>query len=516
MKRYLISSLLIILINSNSFCQVINCNWVEHISFSPNFYSRAIGKIIPDSQGNIYYLFNVSYDTIYLNNSQFNVRRAGLIVSKLNATGNVVWAKLVSFCIGGGFVLDNFGNLYIAGASISRSNQGELTIVDNDTISSDESFFVLKLDTSGIVKWWRTAGPGAGACGYPGYSCNISVDVQGNIYWSRRYCGSPISFGNNVLNVSNTSGCFIAKYDSSGNNIWAEADTTLGTGPGFIDGQGNYYLCGSNFAKYDTSGTLAWYRNDIYLPGARNFVVDNLQNIYITGYYTYYPPYQNPNPIVIGNDTLDNYSGGVYMIKLDPSGNIIWVKSSGDTTGIDNAVWPPYIAIDQNDDLYILGDHYLRMSFGHDTLPNDFVQIFLTKFDSSGTEIWAKSIGGDSSEYAGAIAIDNSGNLYISGTFNSDTLNLGNTSLINTHPGLNPRNYDMFLTKINVLTANINNDQNTTNVLIYPNPTTTSFKIKLPPQIKSIRIYNSLGQLIENRMTKTQAEQSFTIKENGV
>ena len=53
-------------------------------------------------------------------------------------------------------------------------------------------------------------------------------------------------------------------------------------------------------------------------------------------------------------------------------------------------------------------------------------------------------------------------------------------------------------------------------LIIYPNPTSSAFKIKLPQQAKYLKIYDPLGQLIESATLKNQSEQSFSINENGI
>ena len=58
--------------------------------------------------------------------------------------------------------------------------------------------------------------------------------------------------------------------------------------------------------------------------------------------------------------------------------------------------------------------------------------------------------------------------------------------------------------------------ENENSVTIFPNPTNSSFTIKVPPNIKYICIYNSLGQIVEKRKVNNQTELNFEIKENGI
>src|SRR6185295_15766788 len=45
--------------------------------------------------------------------------------------------------------------------------------------------------------------------------------------------------------------------------------------------------------------------------------------------------------------------------------------------------------------------------------------VFISKLDSSGNFIWAKAIGGITDDYGSSIAIDDSGNIYVTGYFSS-------------------------------------------------------------------------------------------------
>lgn len=56
---------------------------------------------------------------------------------------------------------------------------------------------------------------------------------------------------------------------------------------------------------------------------------------------------------------------------------------------------------------------------------NDF---FITKLDSTGSPLWAKSFGGSGDSYTNAIALDASGNTYSTGSF-SGSITVGNTTL---------------------------------------------------------------------------------------
>ena len=71
--------------------------------------------------------------------------------------------------------------------------------------------------------------------------------------------------------------------------------------------------------------------------------------------------------------------------------------------------------------------------FGPDTISNVFnADVFLVKYDSSGSPLWAISAGGPRDDQGASVCTDPSGNVYITGYFYSPSITFGTTTLINT------------------------------------------------------------------------------------
>lgn len=119
-----------------------------------------------------------------------------------------------------------------------------------------------------------------------------------------------------------------------------------------------------------------------------------------------------------------------------------WAK----TAGGPNSDISRSTAIDSEGNIYQLG--YFKntlITFGTVILQNTnpgFDDIFISKYNPNGNVIWSKTITGKNDDKAYAICLDHAGNLYIAGSFNSDTLFLDNLSLVNK--GFN----DMFIAKL--------------------------------------------------------------------
>lgn len=135
--------------------------------------------------------------------------------------------------------------------------------------------------------------------------------------------------------------------------------------------------------------------------------VDKNGNIFITGSFQGLSDF-NPN-----TENLERTSAGkddVFIEKLDPNGNLIWVKTFGglqDDRGRS-------IKTDIDGNVYVGGSFTGKVDF--DPGPSTFeitgrdpVDNFIIKLNSSGDFIWAKSFGGF---IINALAIDNSGNIY--------------------------------------------------------------------------------------------------------
>src|SRR6476620_8112183 len=84
------------------------------------------------------------------------------------------------------------------------------------------------------------------------------------------------------------------------------------------------------------------------------------------------------------------------------------------------------IKVDNSGNVYTIGTFEGSADFdtgpGTDMITsNGQKDIFILKLDSLGGQVWNKRIGGIKSDYATGLALDDAGNLYITGTF-ADTI----------------------------------------------------------------------------------------------
>jgi hypothetical protein len=246
-------------------------------------------------------------------------------------------------------------------------------------------------------QWARQAinSPGAsegyGAC----------VDPSGNAIITGYFEGPTAVFGNYTLSTANVNDFYVVKYDPNGNVLWAKSSN--GSGNGLL----TFGVC------CDASG-----------------------NIFVTGIF-------GSTLAVLGTYTLTRPAGGedVFIVKYDPNGNVLWARRSQGGAVAGNA--GNSVSADQAGNVFIAGAFSSpTLSFGTYTLTNTgYSNIFLTKYDTNGNVLWAKSAGGQGGDAAYTICTDAGGNAFIAGAVQSSTVAFGSYTLSNTG------NTSAFLTK---------------------------------------------------------------------
>ena len=97
-----------------------------------------------------------------------------------------------------------------------------------------------------------------------------------------------------------------------------------------------------------------------------------------------------------------------FLIKYNSSGTKEWTKQEG-SSGDDYAYG---VAVDSSDNIYVTGYTDKKLHGNNNTGRFD---MFLVKYNSSGTRQWTKQLGTSNNEYASAIETDSSGNIYVTG-----------------------------------------------------------------------------------------------------
>jgi Beta-propeller repeat len=205
---------------------------------------------------------------------------------------------------------------------------------------------------------------------------------------------------------------FAALYKTDGTSQWLRQFGTAGNdiAAGIAaDSAGNYYVGGTDVsgttipdpngyvAKYNSGGTSQWR---VDLTGAFSaeaiaaLVADSAGNTYAAG--------------LTGGSPFS--PAKAYLAKYDTDKKKIWeasytlTKSSSATS----------VAIDAGGNVYIAGITNATLSTNVDA-PFTGGDVLVAKFSSTGQKLWDKTIASTGAEYARGIAVDPTGNVYITG-----------------------------------------------------------------------------------------------------
>lgn len=227
----------------------------------------------------------------------------------------------------------------------------------------------------------------------------VVVDQDGYIY-ATGYYNEEADFGpyNTSFSFPNSKEVFVSKMDSNGNYLWVK------NGLNYFDDRGLGLCVDENGFIYVTGtcwGGLEWGGLSVY-----NF----------TG-----------------------YTDQIFIVKLDPAGNEVWMKNAG----VNEAGYPynddhgQDLAADGEGNIYVTG--FLSNNSDTDVLdavfdgisvpmqPNDSLA-YVAKLDTDGNWAWVETFDGIFASRDNACALDDEGNVYITGSFTDDAI-FGSTTL---------------------------------------------------------------------------------------
>ncbi|MFH1129818.1 MAG: SBBP repeat-containing protein [Pseudomonadota bacterium] len=288
---------------------------------------------------------------------------------------------------GKGIAVDTSGNVYITGYFEEQVVFGNINLVTK----GQQDVFVAKILPTGQIDWAISVG---GEKSDKAYS--ITLDTVGNAYVTGEFSGQA-TFGNTTLSSEGSADVFVAKVLSSGQTDWA-----ISAGGGNSD-------------------------------KAYSIALDNTGNAYISGEFWEQPTF--------GTTTLSSEGNGdIFVAKVLPTGQFDWTISAGGT------YWDKgnSIAVETSGNVYVTGEFGDEATFGAITLSSKGNwDMFVAKVLPSGQFDWALSAGETSEDKGKDIALDNSGNIYVTGHFHDkEQVTFGTTTL--TSQG----NWDVFVAKV--------------------------------------------------------------------
>ena len=270
--------------------------------------------------------------------------------------------------------VDTAGNVYVTGASMS----------DTGSNSQYLDFVTIKYLPNGDTAWVRRQDFGGKDIPY-----GLGVDAQGNVY---------------VTGANNDSRMATVKYSPSGVLLWSRLFGSQGGAFDLaLDSGGHAVVCGTSYRssvdraviKYLPNGDTAWVR-----------------------YYDWAGYEDDARAIALGPSagiatTGAGYNGGTgshyVTVTYDSTGTMRWASAYSGP-----ADWniPEDVVTDLDGDVYVAGSSQGTLW--------DYLTI---KYDSLGETLWTRRYDGPAHGWdkASAVAVDSSGNAYVTGFSTGDS-----------------------------------------------------------------------------------------------
>lgn len=133
------------------------------------------------------------------------------------------------------------------------------------------------------------------------------------------------------------------------------------------------------------------------------------------------------NEFSIGDTSVTSIGAmDVFIAKFDVNGNFQWVESAGGVTDDKGKS----LAVNDSGDVYITGDINFTSKFGDYTVEHTgFSDSFVAKYGSDGVCKWAKSFGGTLFDSGECIEMANNGDVVIAGNF-GDQIEINSQTII--------------------------------------------------------------------------------------
>ena len=298
---------------------------------------------------------------------------------KYTSSGDTAWIRRYNgpsdhYDYAYGIAVDESGNIYVTGASYD--------------LTTNYDYVTIKYTPLGDTAWIRRYNSPSDN---PDKAYGIAVDKNGNVYVTGRSSYDYATIKYTPTGVID----WIRRYDGPANDI-SEARAIA------IDSSSNVYVTGyskgeftnSDYAtiKYTSSGDTAWikrYDVDNNQDEANAIAVDDSGNCYVTG------ATKNTN-----NDF--DYS----TIKYTPSGDIAWIRTYDGPANNDDLAYS--IAVEESGNVYVTG---------WSEAPSAIYDYATIKYTPSGDIAWIRRYSGpgNSEDQASAVAVDGSGNVYVTG-----------------------------------------------------------------------------------------------------
>lgn len=361
---------------------------------------------------------------------------------------------------GRAIALDSTGNVYVAGTS-TASWLGDGNTAPKHAHSGGKDLVVLKLNSAGTYQWhtfYGSAGNDEGQGLAVDGSGNVLVTGSSNVYWPGDKGKAPLH------SYSGGSDLVVLKLNSAGAYQWHTFYGSTGSDEGrglTVETNANIYVTGTSQATWNgDSGPASGAPLHPHGGGSTGDIL--VLKLGSSGAYQWHTFYGSENSdegralaldgaanIYItgfsqsswmgtgGRAPLHPYSGGVdiAVLKLAGNGTYLWHTFQG--SGGDD--YGQAIALDLTGDLYISGTSGSDWSGDNDAPPlhphSGGVDLVIVRLTGDGSYQWHTFYGSIGGAGGTGISLDKAGNVYVTGASDSSWMGDDETPPLHAHSG---------------------------------------------------------------------------------
>ncbi|MGE0718455.1 MAG: Ig-like domain-containing protein [Alphaproteobacteria bacterium] len=261
----------------------------------------------------------------------------------------------------------------------------------------------------------------------------LAVDAAGNLYAAGSFTGT-VDFdpgaGAATLTSQNETD-FVARYDAAGSLDWVSGQraptTTVGVSGLAVDGEGRVFVSGligtGNerqffLARHDADGDLDWQQTAAtwnYGGDRHTVAVDAGGDVHVAGSFAFTVDFDGGGPVAPVVATPDSYYNH-YVSQYDGDGTLQWTETS---VASDYSDYAEAVAVDASGNTYVTGWFENGIDFGGgQALEGTERDSFVARYDGDGAIVWARNpVASTAEEYGVGVAVDGSGNVYATGNF---------------------------------------------------------------------------------------------------
>jgi hypothetical protein len=299
-----------------------------------------------------------------------------------------------------------------------RKNLGDSITVDTGCPCSIESAPVFEPPPPIPESGWATGiGGGLSEIIY-----GVATDLDGNVYVSG-YFGGGIQINNfisggggaaitvepyGILSAGGGFDGFLVKYDKNGKALWATNISGTNTEYGIdiaTDSSGNLYVCGI----FNSSKLVV---NSFKSKVGLTITVEEKGTLNRVGTYDSFIVKYNTDGVAQWATSITGGSNGfLYSLAADTNGNVYVMGNFTETT----------ISVNRFSSLE--GGVFDIQPYGTLT-KSGAASMYIAKYNTNGSVMWATKIGQSLSSNAGGISVDSSGNVYITKTYEGNSCSI--------------------------------------------------------------------------------------------